>query len=153
MKLSTTVLTVLGAGVAAASQPAWTTGSYSSVTGASTYTDVQPAAALTQSPNDPMYLAPFGSQAIGYGAGATGGVSGGATVTSCASLTKAAAQGGLIKISGLLDGCGVIKVTNGTTIIGVGANSGVYQCRMNSDISLTILLPGLTNGGLISTLR
>ncbi|KAF2665824.1 pectin lyase-like protein [Microthyrium microscopicum] len=64
---------------------------------------------------------------IGYGASTTGGGNGGGiTVTSCSALSAAAGKGGnVIKIQGVLPGCGVIKVGGSTTIQGVGANSGL----------------------------
>jgi pectate lyase len=61
----------------------------------------------------------------GYGAGTTGGGSGtGVTVTSCSALTAAIAAAGVIKISGLLSGCGIMDVKSDTTILGVGTGSG-----------------------------
>ncbi|KAL5598293.1 uncharacterized protein BROUX77_006127 [Berkeleyomyces rouxiae] len=63
---------------------------------------------------------------VGYGAGTTGGGSGaGTTVTSCTELSSAAAAGGVIRISGTLKGCGVVKLTSDTSVIGVGADSGM----------------------------
>ncbi|KKF93479.1 putative pectate lyase A [Ceratocystis platani] len=65
---------------------------------------------------------------IGYGAGTTGGGSGaGTTVTSCAELTSAAGAGGVVRVSGSLKGCGIIKVASDTSIIGVGADSGCEE--------------------------
>lgn len=66
-------------------------------------------------------------QNVGYGSGATGGGSGAATtVTSCSAFAAAAANGGVIKISGILSGCGVIDLKGSTTVLGVGSNSGEY---------------------------
>ncbi|KAI1181678.1 polysaccharide lyase family 1 protein [Nemania serpens] len=62
----------------------------------------------------------------GYGAGTTGGGSGsGTTVTSCSALSSAAKSGGVITISGVLDGCGIIDLVGGTTVIGSGSLSGL----------------------------
>lgn len=62
---------------------------------------------------------------VGYGASATGGGSGsGTTVTSCSDFTTAAKAGGVIKISGVLDGCGIVDLVSDTSVIGVGAKSG-----------------------------
>lgn len=62
---------------------------------------------------------------VGYGASATGGGSGsGTTVTSCSAFTTAAKAGGVIKISGVLDGCGIVDLVSDTSVIGVGAKSG-----------------------------
>jgi pectate lyase len=70
---------------------------------------------------------------VGYGAGTTGGgSSGGITVTSCSALSAAAGKGGsVIKVQGLLTGCGAIKVGSSTTIQGVGANSGKHHIVLN----------------------
>ncbi|SPO06123.1 probable pectate lyase 1 [Cephalotrichum gorgonifer] len=63
---------------------------------------------------------------VGYGSGTTGGGSGtGTTVTSCAELASAAKVGGVIKISGTLTGCDIIDLKADTTVLGVGANSGL----------------------------
>jgi hypothetical protein len=76
--------------------------------------------------------------AIGYGAGATGGGGGGGTtVSSCSALSAAAANGGVIRVQGLLSGCGAIKVASKTTILGVGANSGKHS-------ELSVGMPTLT---------
>jgi len=76
---------------------------------------------------------------VGFAAGTTGGGSGaGTTVTSCAALTTAAKAGGVIKISGQLTGCGIIKLVSDTSILGVGANSGLtdsgFQVRKVSNV-------------------
>lgn len=64
---------------------------------------------------------------VGYGAGVTGGGSGsGTTVTSCSALSSAISGGGVIKISGILTGCGILDLAGSTTVIGVGANSGKF---------------------------
>ncbi|KAJ4323705.1 hypothetical protein N0V84_004180 [Fusarium piperis] len=63
---------------------------------------------------------------VGYGDGTTGGGSGeGVTVTSCAELTSAVANGGVIKIDGQLSGCDIIRLEGDTTILGVGSGSGL----------------------------
>ena len=64
---------------------------------------------------------------VGFAAGTTGGGSGaGTTVTSCDELTAAAKVGGVIKINGMLTGCGVIRFdVPGTSILGVGKGSGL----------------------------
>ncbi|KAF2190336.1 polysaccharide lyase family 1 protein [Zopfia rhizophila CBS 207.26] len=65
-------------------------------------------------------------QLVGYAAGTTGGGSGaGATVTSCSALSTALKTGGVIKISGTLTGCGILKVPSNTSLLGVGKNSGL----------------------------
>ena len=76
---------------------------------------------------------------VGYAAGTTGGGSGaGTTVTSCAALTTAAKAGGVIKISGSLTGCGIIKLVENTSVLGVGSNSGLtdsgFQVRKVSNV-------------------
>jgi pectate lyase len=63
---------------------------------------------------------------IGFGAGTTGGGAGAATtVTSCSELESALAGGGVITISGILNGCDILKVNSDTTIVGSGGNSGL----------------------------
>jgi pectate lyase len=65
-------------------------------------------------------------QLVGYGAGTTGGGSGsGTTVTTCAALTAAAKKGGVIKISGTLDGCGIVKLVANTSLLGVGSGASI----------------------------
>ncbi|KAK2796297.1 hypothetical protein FQN50_009623 [Emmonsiellopsis sp. PD_5] len=62
---------------------------------------------------------------VGYGAGTTGGGSGeGTTVSSCSELESAIEAGGVIKVNGMLDGCGILRPVGDTSIIGVGATSG-----------------------------
>lgn len=62
---------------------------------------------------------------VGYASGTTGGGSGsGTTVTSCSALEAAVDSGGVIKISGVLDGCGIIDLGSDTTVLGVGSKSG-----------------------------
>ena len=78
-------------------------------------------------------------QLVGYAAGTTGGGSGsGTTVTSCSALTTAAKAGGVIKISGNLSGCGIIKLVSNTSVLGVGSNSGItgggFQIRKVSNV-------------------
>lgn len=63
---------------------------------------------------------------VGYGVGTTGGGSGtGTTVTSCSKLEAAIANAGVITISGVLDGCGVLDLLSDTTVIGSGSGSGL----------------------------
>lgn len=65
------------------------------------------------------------NQLVGYGAGTTGGGSGsGTTVTSCSAFESAVANGGVIRISGMLSGCDIVDVEGDTTVVGVGSNSG-----------------------------
>ncbi|KNG51587.1 polysaccharide lyase family 1 protein [Stemphylium lycopersici] len=79
------------------------------------------------------YAAPMEKRAaavdelVGFAAGTTGGGKGaGTTVTSCDELTAAAKVGGVIKINGMLTGCGVIRFdVPGTSILGVGKDSGL----------------------------
>lgn len=81
------------------------------------------APAALAAPNAPR-AAPVDAL-VGYGAKATGGGSGsGTTVTSCSDFTTAAKAGGVIKISGVLDNCGVVDLVSDTSVIGVGAKSG-----------------------------
>jgi pectate lyase len=93
----------------------------------------------------PTHAAPVEKRAakvdelVGFAAGTTGGGSGaGTTVTSCAALTTAAKAGGVIKISGNLSGCGIIKLVSNTSVLGVGSNSGLtdggFQIRKVSNI-------------------
>ncbi|KAF1999308.1 polysaccharide lyase family 1 protein [Amniculicola lignicola CBS 123094] len=79
------------------------------------------------------------NELVGYAAGTTGGGSGtGTTVTTCAALTAAAKVGGVIKINGVLAGCGIIKVISNTSILGVGAASGLtgsgFQVRLATNV-------------------
>lgn len=65
---------------------------------------------------------------VGYASGTTGGGSGsGTTVTSCSALEAAVANGGVIQISGVLDGCDIIDLGSDTTVLGVGSQSGKYN--------------------------
>jgi pectate lyase len=93
----------------------------------------------------PTHAAPVEKRAakvdelVGFAAGTTGGGSGaGTTVTSCSALTTAAKAGGVIKISGNLSGCGIIKLVSNTSVLGVGSNSGLtdggFQVRKVSNI-------------------
>jgi len=79
------------------------------------------------------------NELVGYAAGTTGGGSGtGTTVTSCSALTAAAKNGGVIKISGTLSGCGIVKLVSNTSILGVGSNAvitgGGFQIRKVSNV-------------------
>jgi pectate lyase len=57
---------------------------------------------------------------IGYGAGTTGGAGGAVTtVTSCSALEAAVAGTGakIVRINGMLSGCGIIDVDSNTSIL------------------------------------
>ncbi|KAF2129411.1 polysaccharide lyase family 1 protein [Dothidotthia symphoricarpi CBS 119687] len=76
---------------------------------------------------------------VGFAAGTTGGGSGaGTTVASCAELTAAAKVGGVIKVKGALTGCGIIKLVDNTSILGVGTNAGLtdsgFQVRKVTNV-------------------
>ncbi|KAF3762596.1 family 1 polysaccharide lyase [Cryphonectria parasitica EP155] len=78
---------------------------------------------------------------VGYAAGTTGGGSGeGTTVTTCAELEAAVAVGGVIKISGILDGCDIIDLGSDTTVLGVGSQSGMtnggFRVKEQSNVIL-----------------
>lgn len=84
-------------------------------------------------------------QLVGYGAGTTGGGSGsGTTVTSCDALSTALKTGGVIKISGTLSGCGVLRVPANTSLLGVGKSSGLskggFQVRDVSNVIIRNLV-------------
>src|SRR5690606_36832686 len=81
---------------------------------------------------------------VGYatqnGGTAGGGNAGSVTVTSCSAL-KAAVSGtasAVIKVSGILSGCGVLDVGSNKSILGVGANSGLtnggIRIRKNKNV-------------------
>lgn len=64
-------------------------------------------------------------QLVGYAAGTTGGGGGsGTTVASCSAFRTAAGKGGVIRVSGILSGCGIVDLVGGTSVIGVSSNSG-----------------------------
>lgn len=76
---------------------------------------------------------------VGFAAGTTGGGSGaGTTVKTCSELTAAAKAGGVIKISGTLTGCGIVKLTSNTSVLGVGSTAGLtdggFQIRKVSNV-------------------
>jgi pectate lyase len=74
-------------------------------------------------------------QLVGYGAGTTGGGSGsGTTVTSCSQLESAIDNGGVIRVNGMLSGCGILRPQSDTSIIGVGSNSGRISFPMTTFI-------------------
>ncbi|KUI69373.1 putative pectate lyase A [Cytospora mali] len=78
---------------------------------------------------------------VGYAAGTTGGGSGtGTTVTTCSDLEAAVLNGGVITISGVLDGCGVIDLLSDTTVIGSGSQSGLtgggFRIKKQSNVIL-----------------
>lgn len=103
--------------------------------------------ASDKTPDNMYYLALFmlpvvmaqntcGSAAInglvGYATGTTGGGSGtGTTVTSCSALAAAAAKSGVIRISGILDACGITDLQSDTTVLGIGSGSGKYSLQLN----------------------
>jgi hypothetical protein len=79
---------------------------------------------VTSNPTGPTETAPNNCGAapvdglVGYAAGVTGGGSGsGTTVTSCSGLSSAISGGGVIKISGILTGCGILDLKGSTTVI------------------------------------
>ncbi|KAI0517070.1 polysaccharide lyase family 1 protein [Xylaria bambusicola] len=80
----------------------------------------------------------------GYGAGTTGGGSGGGTkVTSCDALESAAESGGVITISGVLDGCGIIDLASDTTVIGSGSRSGLTNGGLRIKRASNVILKNL----------
>ncbi|ROT37980.1 pectin lyase-like protein [Sodiomyces alkalinus F11] len=79
------------------------------------------------------------NQLVGFGAGTTGGGSGnGVTVTNCSQFRSAVANRGVIRVSGILNGCGHVDILSDTSIIGVGANSGFsnssLRIRRNNNV-------------------
>jgi pectate lyase len=67
---------------------------------------------------------------VGYGAGTTGGGgASGTTVSTCDALKSAVSKGGVIKVDGMLNGCGVVDVKGSTSIIGIGSNSGKFNMQ------------------------
>jgi pectate lyase len=63
---------------------------------------------------------------IGFAAGATGGGDAApTTVSSCSDLKSALKSGGVINIDGMLSDCGILEVGADTTVVGVGAASGM----------------------------
>ncbi|KAI1368233.1 polysaccharide lyase family 1 protein [Xylaria arbuscula] len=80
----------------------------------------------------------------GYGASATGGgSSSGTTVTSCSALESAADAGGVITISGVLDGCGIIDLVSGTTVKGSGSKSGLTSGGFRIKEASNVILKNL----------
>ncbi|KAH7394991.1 pectin lyase fold/virulence factor [Phaeosphaeria sp. MPI-PUGE-AT-0046c] len=77
---------------------------------------------------------------VGFAAGTTGGGAGtnGTTVTTCSELTAAAKAGGVIKISGALTGCGIIRLPSNTSVLGVGSTASLtdsgFQIRRVSNV-------------------
>jgi hypothetical protein len=90
-------------------------------------------------------------QLVGYGAGTTGGGPGpGTTVSSCSQLSAALANGGVIKVNGMLSGCGILRPISNTSIIGVGSNSGMmslFPSSLAEELLFLTLWPGLSGGG------
>jgi len=82
------------------------------------------------------------NQLVGYGAGVTGGGSGsGTTVTSCSALKSAVAAGGVVRVSGMLSGCGVMDIGSNVSVLGVGSNSGLtngggFRIKSQSNVIL-----------------
>ncbi|KAL2752044.1 polysaccharide lyase family 1 protein [Sodiomyces alcalophilus JCM 7366] len=92
------------------------------------------------------------NQLVGFGAGTTGGGSGsGVTVTSCGQFTSAVANRGVIRVSGILNGCGRVDILSDTTIIGVGANSGFtntsLRVRRNNNVIIRNIRMKTPNSG------
>ncbi|KAJ6259385.1 hypothetical protein Dda_6286 [Drechslerella dactyloides] len=97
-------------------------------TGATTTTTTRPTTTSSGGGGGGGGCAAPVNQLVGFGAGVTGGGSGsGVTVTSCSALSAAAANGGVIRVSGLLSGCGVIDLESNTSLLGVGSNSGIVD--------------------------
>jgi pectate lyase len=46
-------------------------------------------------------------------------------VSSCAQLTTAAKAGGVIKIKGNLQGCGIVEINSNTSVLGIGKDAGI----------------------------
>jgi pectate lyase len=46
-------------------------------------------------------------------------------VSSCAQLTTAAKAGGVIKIKGNLQGCGIVDIVSNTSVLGIGKDAGL----------------------------
>ncbi|CAG9951010.1 unnamed protein product, partial [Clonostachys rosea f. rosea IK726] len=94
----------------------------------------------TSSSSTPVATGTCGSassdQLVGFGSGTTGGGSGdGTTVTSCDEFTAAVAAGGVIKVSGTLSGCDIVKLSSDTSIIGVGADAGFVGSGLRQRIT------------------
>lgn len=65
-------------------------------------------------------------QLVGYGAGTTGGGGGSPTVVnSCSGLESALSAGGEIHVDGMLSGCGILRPSSDSTILGLGQGSGM----------------------------
>ncbi|KAJ4393067.1 hypothetical protein N0V93_002274 [Gnomoniopsis smithogilvyi] len=70
---------------------------------------------------------------VGYAAGTTGGGTGtGTTVTSCSALAAAAAKSGVIKISGVLDGCGITDLQSDTSVLGL--TNGGFRVKSKNNV-------------------
>ncbi|KAM0818366.1 putative Pectin lyase fold/virulence factor [Seiridium cardinale] len=106
-----------------------------------------PATTATGTCSSPNYFL------LGYGAGTTGGDSGsGTTVTSSSALETAIDATGVIKISGVLDKCGILDVLSDTTIISklwkelrshghTGLTNGGFRVKKATNIILQNLSP------------
>ncbi|KAJ8516869.1 hypothetical protein ONZ45_g5874 [Pleurotus djamor] len=87
-----------------------------------------PSTPTSTSPSTPTGGGASPNGLIGYGAGTTGGGNASPqTVTSCSALSSAVGSSSpaVIRINGLLSGCGIIDIKADKTIIGVGSNSGL----------------------------
>ncbi|KAH0602516.1 uncharacterized protein H6S33_008597 [Morchella sextelata] len=117
------------AGTASTTAAAGTT---SSTTAAGTTTTTRATTLATSTTTTTAASAGTGTakvdELVGYGRAATGGGSAAATtVTSCSALESAVGASGakVVKVSGLLSGCGIIDIESTKTILGVGSNSGL----------------------------
>ncbi|RPA91886.1 pectin lyase-like protein [Choiromyces venosus 120613-1] len=85
-------------------------------------------------------------QPIRCGAGTTGGAGGSTTtVTSCSALSAAVggSSAAIVRINGLLNGCGIIDIKSSKSVIGVGASSltnGGFRIRDVSNVILRNLV-------------
>jgi pectate lyase len=96
----------------------------------------------------PAALAAKGSP-VGFAAGTTGGGNGASTtVTSCSALSSALKSGGNIVINGMLSDCGVLEVSSDTTVLGSGANSGMFLPSHDSARMFCFLFYCLANNAL-----
>ncbi|KAF1959509.1 pectin lyase-like protein [Byssothecium circinans] len=105
-----------------------------------------PIAAAALTATSTVYASPLHARAaavdelVGYAEGTTGGGSAGngTTVTSCEQLTTAAKTGGVIKVKGTLKGCGIVKLTSNTSVLGVGSDAviedGGFQIRKAENV-------------------
>lgn len=81
---------------------------------------------------------------VGFAAGTTGGGSGaGTTVSTCAQLTAAAKTGGVIKVKGTLQGCGIVVIPSDTSVLGVGKDAGLTDGGFRIKKSNNIIIRNL----------